>query len=63
LFCIVLLIYLYIMFFGPKLGSGTNYSETDLMIQVISQKSIVFSLILSILVQVYGFHDLFKRLS
>jgi hypothetical membrane protein len=62
LFCIVLLIYLYIIFFGPKLGPGTNYSETDLMIQVISQKSIVFSLILSILVQVYGFHSLFKKL-
>jgi len=64
LFCIVLLIYLYIIFFGPKISPGTNfYTETDLMIQVISQKSIVFSLILSILIQVYGFHGLYKRLS
>ena len=62
LFCIVLLIYLYIIFLGPKISPGTNFTETDLMIQVISQKSIVFSLIFSILVQVYGFHSLFKRL-
>ena len=43
LFCILLLIYLYIIFFGPKISPGTNFTETDLMIQVISQKSIVFS--------------------
>lgn len=63
LFCIVLLVYLYIIFLGPKIGPGTDYTESDLMIQVISQKSIVLSLILSILFQVYGFHSLFKKLS
>jgi hypothetical membrane protein len=62
LFCIVLLMYLYIIFLGPKISPGSNFSETDLMIQVISQKSIVLFLILSILIQVYGFHGLFKRL-
>jgi hypothetical membrane protein len=62
LFCIVLLVYLYIIFLGPKISPDSNFSETDLMIQVISQKSIVFSLILSILIQVYGFDGLFKRL-
>ena len=63
LFCVVLLIYLYIIFLGPRIGPNTQYSETDLMIQVISQKSIVLSLILSILIQVYGFHALFKKVS
>ena len=61
LFCIVLLFYLYIIFLGPSIGPNTQYSEADLMIQVISQKSIVLSLILSILFQVYGFHGVFKR--
>ena len=62
LFCIVLLVYLYIIFSGPSIGPNTQYSEMDLMLQVISQKTIVLSLILSILFQVYGFHGLFKRI-
>lgn len=63
LFCIVLLIYLYIIFLGPQIGPGTFFTERELMLQVISQKSIVLSLILSILIQVYGFHCLFKRIN
>jgi len=63
LFCIVLLIYLYIIFLGPQIGPGTLFTERELMLQVISQKSIVLSLILSILIQVYGFHFLFKTIS
>ena len=63
LFCIVLLMYLYIIFLGPKIGPGTYFTERELMLQVIAQKSIVLSLILSILVQVYGFHCLFKRIN
>ena len=62
LFCIVLLVYLYIIFSGPSIGPNTQYSEMDLMLQVISQKTIVLSLILFILFQVYGFHGLFKRI-
>ena len=63
LFCIVLLVYLYIIFLGPRIGPNTLYSEIDLMIQVISQKSIVLSLILSILIQVYGFYGLFRKMN
>lgn len=63
LFCIVLLFYLYIIFLGPSITPNSEYSETDLMIQVISQKTIVLSLILSILIQVYGFHGLFKKVN
>jgi hypothetical protein len=60
-FLVVLLIYLYLMFFGPSIGPGVNFTESDLMLQVIAQKSIVFTFILSILIQVYGFHKLLNR--
>ena len=36
-FCVVLFIYLRIIFFGPQIGPGKIYSEADLMLQVISQ--------------------------
>lgn len=57
-FCVVLFIYLRIIFFGPQIGPGKIYSEADLMLQVISQKSIVLTFIAAILHQVYGFNKL-----
>ena len=54
IFCVVLLFFLYLIFFGPRITPGTNFSEADLMLQVISQKSIVLTLIASLLAQVYG---------
>ena len=57
-FCVVLFIYLRIIFFGPQIGPGKTYSEADLMLQVISQKSIVLTFMAAILHQVYGFNKL-----
>tara|TARA_B100000427_G_scaffold325561_2_gene332615 strand:+ start:898 stop:1617 length:720 start_codon:yes stop_codon:yes gene_type:complete len=54
IFCVVLLFFLYLVFFGPRITPGTSFSEADLMLQVISQKSIVLTLIVSLLAQVYG---------
>ena len=58
-FCVVLLAYVYLIFLGPKITPGTLFSERDLMIQVISQKLIVASLIISMLIQVHGLKRLF----
>ena len=55
-FCIVLFVYLRIIFFGPKIGPGKIYSEEDLMLQVIAQKSIVLTFMAAFLHQVYGFN-------
>jgi hypothetical protein len=60
LFCVALIFYIYMLFFGPSITSGSGFSESDLMLQVISQKSIVFTFIISILIQVYGFHQVLR---
>ncbi|MDA9327539.1 DUF998 domain-containing protein [Flavobacteriaceae bacterium] len=60
-FCIVLFIYLRIIFYGPQIGPGKIYSETDLMLQVIAQKSIVLTFMAAILHQVYGFNVLLNK--
>ena len=60
-FCVVLFIYLRIIFYGPQIGPGKIYSETDLMLQVIAQKSIVLTFMAAILHQVYGFNLLLNK--
>ena len=60
-FCIVLFVYLRIIFFGPQIGPGKIYSESDLMLQVIAQKLIVLTFMAAILHQVYGFNLLLKK--
>ena len=60
-FCILLFIYLRIIFFGPQIGPDRIYSEKDLMLQVISQKSIVLTFTGAILHQVYGFNKILKK--
>ena len=62
LFCVVLFIYLRIIFFGPQIGPGKIFTENELMLQVIAQKSIVLTFMTSILVQVYGFNRLLNSL-
>ena len=57
-FCVVLFIYLYIIFFGPQIGPGKIFTEKELMLQVISQKSIVLTFMAAILNQVYGFNKI-----
>tara|TARA_B100000768_G_scaffold167325_1_gene171340 strand:+ start:374 stop:1114 length:741 start_codon:yes stop_codon:yes gene_type:complete len=60
-FCLVLFFYLRIIFFGTKIGPGESFTESDLMLQVISQKLIVLIFMFSILFQVYGFNKLIKK--
>ncbi len=55
-FCVVLFVYLRIIFFGPQIGPGKIFSEQDLMLQVIAQKSIVITFMAAFLHQVYGFN-------
>ena len=59
----MLFVYLRIIFFGPQIGPGKAYSEADLMLQVIAQKTIVLTFMGAILHQVYGFHHLLKEYS
>jgi hypothetical membrane protein len=61
IFCILLFVYLRIIFFGPQIGPGKIYSEDDLMLQVIAQKSIVLSFMAAFLHQVYGFNLILKK--
>jgi len=58
--CIVLIGYLYVIFFANSVAPHINYSDMDLMVQVVSQKIIVLTYILSILIQVFGIHRLLK---
>ena len=60
-FCIVLFIYLYIIFFGPQIGPGKIFSEKELILQVVSQKSIVLTFMAAILHQVYGFNKILTK--
>ena len=60
-FCVVLFFYLFIMFFGPQIGPGKIFSEKELMLQVISQKSIVLTFMVAILHQVYGFNKILAK--
>ena len=53
-FCILLSIYLYIIFYGPEIGPARQFSENDLILQVVAQKMIVLSFIMSMLYQVSG---------
>ena len=57
-FCIALFIYLYIIFFGPQIGPGKIFNEKELVLQVVSQKSIVLTFMAAILHQVYGFNKI-----
>lgn len=59
-FCILLFIYLGILFFGPEIGPGKNFTEAEWMLQVIAQKGIVLPFMISILHQVYGLHKLLR---
>ena len=61
LFCVVLFVYLRIIFFGPQIGPGKIFTENELMLQVIAQKSIVLTFMISILAQVYGFKQLLRN--
>lgn len=60
-FCILLFVYLRIIFFGPQVGPGKIYSEDDLILQVIAQKSIVLTFMAAFLHQVYGFNLILNK--
>ena len=55
LFSICLLIYVCIIFLGPKIGPGFIFNEEELMLQVVAQKIIVVLFTLAMLSQVLAF--------
>ena len=55
IFFLILAIYLGIIFLGPRIGPGLLYKESDLILQVVAQKIIVLTFIVSMLIQLYGF--------
>tara|TARA_B110000438_G_C15805748_1_gene647222 strand:- start:93 stop:830 length:738 start_codon:yes stop_codon:yes gene_type:complete len=61
LFIVFLAIYLVIIFFGPQIGPGSVYTESDLILQVVAQKLIVLTFIFSILFQVWGVRNFLKQ--
>jgi hypothetical protein len=60
-FCVFLIVYLGILFFGPEIGPRKIFTEAEWMLQVIAQKSIVLTFMISILHQVYGFDKLVHK--
>ena len=63
LFCLCLLIYVLLIFFGPQIGPGKIFTENELILQVVSQKIIVLIFTLAILSQVYGINNVLKNKS
>ena len=61
LFCFCLLLYVMLIFFGPQIGPGKTFTESELILQVVSQKVIVLIFTLAILSQVYGINDIIKK--
>ncbi len=51
-FTICLLFYVYLLFYGPQINAYTNYTENQLILQVVSQKMIVIVFTISMLSQV-----------
>ena len=62
LFCVCLLIYVLLIFFGPQIGPGKIFTENELILQVVSQKIIVLIFTLAILSQVYGINSIVKKI-
>ena len=60
LFCIFLAIYLYIIFLGPEIGPGLEFSKNELILQVVAQKIIILTFILSMFHQTKGIRDAIK---
>ena len=55
LFSICLLIYVCIIFLGPKIGPGLVFNEEELILQVVAQKIIVVLFTLAMLTQILAF--------
>ncbi len=54
IFCLALLSYLYLIFYGPRIEPGGTFTQFDLMLQVVGQKSIILIFAISILYQSVG---------
>lgn len=61
LFCLCLLVYVLLIFFGPQIGPGKIFTEKELILQVVSQKIIVLIFTLAILSQVHGINKILKK--
>tara|TARA_Y100001970_G_scaffold144503_1_gene177454 strand:+ start:58 stop:816 length:759 start_codon:yes stop_codon:yes gene_type:complete len=54
LFCIFLASYLYLIFLGPTIGPGKDFSQSDLILQVVGQKLIIFTFTIAMIYQTEG---------
>ena len=53
-FCVLLAAYLYLIFLGPEIGPGMNFSRNDLILQVVGQKLIILSFTIAMVYQTVG---------
>ena len=60
LFCVALLSYLYLIFLGPQIGPGIEFTAKELALQVISQKVIILIFAISIIYQTIGIRKVLK---
>ncbi len=60
MFCVFLSAYLYLIFLGPEIGPGILFTESDLILQVVSQKLIILTFILSMMYQAEGIRRILK---
>ena len=54
IFCILLVAYVYLIFWGPQIEPDGIFTSKDLAIQVIAQKAIVLTFIVSMIYQTVG---------
>ena len=59
-FCALLSAYLYLIFLGPEIGPGRSFTESDLILQVVGQKLIILTFILSMIYQTEGIRRTLK---
>ena len=61
IFSILLVIYVIIIFFGPQIGPGLEFTRGDLIFQVVAQKVIILIFMFSMLYQLYGIRSLINN--
>ena len=53
-FCLILSGYLYLIFLGPEIGPGKHFTESELILQVVSQKLIILAFVVAMIYQTEG---------
>tara|TARA_Y100001980_G_C14549076_1_gene330719 strand:+ start:2247 stop:3005 length:759 start_codon:yes stop_codon:yes gene_type:complete len=61
IFSFILIIYVIIIFFGPEIGPGLEFSRSELIFQVVAQKVIILIFMFSMLFQLVGIRDILRK--